>query len=211
MASSMIHIAVANEINKKLKRKRKDLLIGTIAPDISKLIGETKKKSHFLETDNDIPRLDWFLVRYKDNLDDDFVLGYYIHLYTDYLWFKHFIPEIYNEEKNLIKKLDGTIVNCHGHMAEIYIYNDYTNLNKEVVEQYKLDLSFLYNDIPEFEEIIKEAHMNHLDKIINKAREIYEESKVHKDYVFDMDNINNFISLSVKLIESDLRDLKVIN
>ena len=96
-------------------------------------------------------------------------------------------------------------------MAEIYIYNDYTNLNKEVVEQYKLDLNFLYNDIPEFKEIIKEAHMNQLDKIINKAREIYEESKVHKDYVFDMDNINSFINLSVKLIESDLRELKIIN
>ena len=48
MASSMIHIAVANEINKVLKRDSSQLLIGTIAPDISKLIGETKEKSHFL-------------------------------------------------------------------------------------------------------------------------------------------------------------------
>ena len=212
MASSLIHVAVCNELNKKLGRDSAKILIGTIAPDISKLVGESKYYSHFLDDeDGSIPNLTRFLNRYIKYLDDDFVLGYYIHLYTDYLWFKHFIPEIYNEEKNLIKKLDGTIVNCHGHMAEMYIYNDYTNLNKEIVEQYKLDLSFLYNDIPEFKEIIKEAHMNDLDKIINKAREIYEESKVHKDYVFDMDNINSFISLSVKLIMADLKEMKLID
>ena len=47
MASTMIHIVVANEINKKLKRDSSKLLIGTIAPDISKNIGENKVKSHF--------------------------------------------------------------------------------------------------------------------------------------------------------------------
>ena len=38
MASSIIHICVANEINKSLKRNSRELLIGTIAPDISKLL-----------------------------------------------------------------------------------------------------------------------------------------------------------------------------
>ncbi len=130
MASSLIHIAVCNELNKKLGRDRAKMLIGIIAPDISKLVGKSKYYSHFLDDeDGSIPNLTRFLNRYIKYLDDDYVLGYYIHL----------------------------------------------------------------------------------DKIINKAREIYEESKVHKDYVFDMDNINSFISLSVKLIESDLRELKVIN
>jgi hypothetical protein len=130
MASSLIHVAVCNELNKKLGRDRAKMLIGIIAPDISKLVGKSKYYSHFLDDeDGSIPNLTRFLNRYIKYLDDDYVLGYYIHL----------------------------------------------------------------------------------DKIINKAREIYEESKVHKDYVFDMDNINSFISLSVKLIESDLRELKVIN
>ena len=47
MASSVIHICVANEINKVLKKDNRKLLIGTIAPDISKLIGESKYYSHF--------------------------------------------------------------------------------------------------------------------------------------------------------------------
>ena len=39
MASSMIHMAVAKELNDKLKRDSKSILIGSIAPDIAKLIG----------------------------------------------------------------------------------------------------------------------------------------------------------------------------
>lgn len=61
MASSIIHIAVASELNKKLNRDRAKLLIGTFAPDISKLVGETKKLSHFtIKEDENIPDLDRF-------------------------------------------------------------------------------------------------------------------------------------------------------
>jgi len=99
MASYVIHIAVAQEINKVLKKDKKKLLIGSIAPDLSKLLGETKVKSHFLDSEQDlIPKIDRFLNKYKNNLDDDFVLGYYIHLYTDYLWFKYFTPKFYKND-----------------------------------------------------------------------------------------------------------------
>ena len=109
MASSVIHMAVASEINKVIRRDNDRLLIGSIAPDISKQVGESKVKSHFLdEQGNDIPNMDRFLEKYKSKLDDDFVLGYYIHLYTDYLWFKYFLPEVY--KKDCVTKLDGTVV-----------------------------------------------------------------------------------------------------
>ena len=209
MASSMIHIAVAHELNKKLNRDSQKLLIGTIAPDISKLIGETKLRSLFLDNEDDnIPDLYRFLSIYKNNLDDDFVLGYYIHLYTDYLWFKYFIPEIY--DKNLITKLDGTIVDCKGRMAIMYIYNDYTNINLQIIDEYNLDLKIFYNEIPKFDNIIKEIPMDRINIIVNKAGEIIENSKITKDMTFNMENINNFINLSVKLISSNLHDLGVI-
>ena len=174
MASSMIHIAVANELNKKLKRDSQKLLIGTIAPDISKLIGENKVRSHFLENENtDIPDLYKFLSLYKNSLNDDFVLGYYIHLYTDYLWFKYFIPEIYGK----------------GRMAMIYIYNDYTNLNIQIIDEYQLDLKIFYNEIPDIDNIIKEIPMDKLYLIINKAGEIIENSKINKEFVFNTNKI----------------------
>ena len=207
MASSMIHIAVASEINKIIKRKSRDLFIGTIAPDISKLVGETKKKSHFLDNDNNIPRLDWFLVKYKNNLDDDFVLGYYIHLYTDYLWFKYFMPEIVNN--NLITKLDGTIVECSGNMLCKYIYNDYTNLNTRLIEEYNLDLEIFYEQIPEFKNIIAEIPMDKIKLIVDKAGIIIKNSKQDKEFIFNIEHVNIFIKTSVELILSNLKELKL--
>ena len=112
MASAVIHIAVAKEINKDLKMNEKELFLGTIAPDISKQLGESKVKSHFLPNDKtDLPILDKFLDKYKNNLNNPFIMGYYIHLFTDYLWFKYFIPEITNSS-DYIKVLSGNKIKC---------------------------------------------------------------------------------------------------
>lgn len=211
MASSMIHIAVASELNKKLNRDKSELLIGTIAPDISKLIGESKRITHFVndETESDsVPDLDLFLKKYKNKINDDFVLGYYIHLFTDYLWFKYFLTEIWTDD--MITKLDGTVVKCEGRMALQYIYNDYTNLNINLIDDYNLDLKIFYNEIPEIENIITEIPMNKLFLIVDKAGEIIENTKVHKDMVFNMKNVHKFIETTIDLITDNLKELNVL-
>ena len=210
MASSVIHMAVANEINKVIKKDPHKLLIGSIAPDISKHLGENKVKSHFLDReDTDIPNIDKFLNKYKDKLDDDFVLGYYIHLYTDYLWFKYFLSEIYNEENNMITKLDGSIVKCNGNMLEIYIYNDYTNMNIELLDEYNMDLSIFYEEIPYLENIIDEIPMNEIKTIVDKTSIIIQNSKEHKDLVFNIENIKKIIERSTELILAQLKELNI--
>jgi hypothetical protein len=207
MASAVIHISVASLVNKVLNRNNNELFIGTIAPDIAKQIGETKTKSHFLVEDDNIPNLDKFLDKYKNKLDNDFVLGYYIHLFTDYLWFKYFLPEIY--DKDIIRKLDGTIVKCEDKKAAEYIYNDYTNMNIKLIDEYNLDLKIFYNEIPEIENIIEEIPMDKLDIVVNKMGEIIINSKVKNDLVFNIEHIKNFISFSTKLILSNLNELNI--
>ena len=95
MASAIIHIAVAKKLNEQLKMNEKELFLGTIAPDISKHIGQDRKISHFLD-ENRIPNLNLFLKKYNNSLNIPFIMGYYIHLFTDYLWFKYFFNEITN-------------------------------------------------------------------------------------------------------------------
>jgi len=185
-------------------------LIGTIAPDISKHVGDNKIKSHFLDNaDDNIPNLYKFLNSYRSNLNDDFVLGYCIHLYVDYLWFKYFIPEIYNN--NYITKLDGTTVECRGQMATQYIYNDYTNLNVKLIDEYDLDLKIFYMPLPNFKDIIKEISMNKLKIIIDKVGKIIEDTKTYKEFVFNLDSVKRFITLSIDIILANLVDLKIIN
>ena len=103
-------------------------------------------------------------------MNDDFVMGYFIHLYTDYLWFKYFIPEFYSEP--MIMKLDGSVVKCNGNMLSLYIYNDYTNLNIQLLDEYNLNLKIFYNKIPDMKNIIEEIPMEKLYLIINKCSEV---------------------------------------
>ena len=49
MASAVIHLCVAKEVNKYLKMDENMLLLGSIAPDLAKQINQTKEISHFLD------------------------------------------------------------------------------------------------------------------------------------------------------------------
>ena len=208
MASSVIHMAVANEVNKVLKKDNSKILIGSIAPDISKQIGQDRNISHFIFEDGLID-LDKFLDKYKKNLDDDFVLGYYIHLLTDYFWFKYFIPEITNY--SIIKTLDGKVLNLSKEEICEYIYNDYTNINIRVINEYKMDLKIFFNELPEIKSIIEEIHMDKLNLIVDKAGNIIMNSTNGKNYTFDIKNIKQFISFTKDLIINKCKELGIEN
>lgn len=206
VASAVIHLAVANEINKELNRDKNQLLIGAIAPDISKFIGEDKTKSHFLkELDSNIPDIESFLNKYKNSLTDDFVMGYFIHLYTDYLWFKYFVTEFY--DKPMITKLDGTVVKCSGNMLSLYVYNDYTNLNIKLIDRYNMDLKIFYNQLPKLSNIIEEIPMDKMGLLLSQMGIIIENSKEKKDYIFNIENVEKFIATSVELILGKITEL----
>lgn len=204
MASAVIHIAVAKEINKDLKMNEKELFLGTIAPDISKQLGESKVKSHFLLNDKtDLPILDKFLDKYKNNLNNPFIMGYYIHLFTDYLWFKYFIPEITNSS-DYIKVLSGNKIKCTKEEIEKLIYNDYTNLNISLIEEYDLDLSLFYEDIEIPNIKFDEIPLDKLQVIVDQMGIIIENSKKEYTYSFNIDNVKQFIELCKKIISNDI-------
>lgn len=204
MASAVIHIAVAKEINKDLKMNEKELFLGTIAPDISKQLGESKVKSHFLSDDQStLPILDKFLDKYKNNLNNHFIMGYYIHLFTDYLWFKYFIPEITNSN-DYIKVLSGNKIKCTKEEIEKLIYNDYTNLNISLIEEYDLDLSLFYEDIEIPNIKFDEIPLDKLQVIVDQMGIIIENSKKEYTYSFNIDNVKQFIELCKKIISNDI-------
>ena len=212
MASAIIHLAVANEINKLLNKDYKEFMIGAIAPDIWKQVGEESKcPSHFLNSeDESVPNLDKFLYKYKDMLKDDFVLGYYIHLVTDYYWFKYFLPSIFNEKRSILTKLDGTKLYLTEDELGEYIYNDYTNLNVEVIDAYQLRLDLFYEDLPDIKDIISEIPMNKLDVLMDKMGLIIENSTYDKEYIFDIESINNFVEMCISGIKDNLKELELL-
>ncbi len=198
-------MAVAKRINDALKRDYDKVLYGSIAPDISQCLGEPRKYSHFLNDDG-LPDVNRFLEKYGNKLDDDFVLGYFIHLYTDYFWFNYFITELVSH--NVITKLNGDSVKLNGNMLRQYIYNDYTNLNVLLINKYSLDFEFLYSDeVRNTDILIDEIPSDKMNVLFDKAVSIVQNSKVRKSFVFDIDNIDRFISMSVNLILNEIESI----
>lgn len=200
MASTIIHMAVVHEINKVLKRDNNLILLGGIAPDLGKIANGSKIEAHFQDADDNIPNIDRFLNKYKNKMNDDFVMGYFIHLYTDYLWFKYFVPGLFEEGKEIITKLDGTKIKGNDNICTLYIYNDYTNLNSKLLDEYNIDLKIFYNELPEIDNIIEEIPMDKLNLLINETSFIIENARRKKEYLFDIEDIKKFISTSSELI-----------
>ena len=137
MASALIHMAVAKKANEKLGfQDENSLFLGTIAPDLGKLLGETKEKGHFETNNTYLPNLNKFLSKYK--IDKPFEMGYYIHLYTDLIWFTEFMPNYYKNE--ILYLNDGTFMDCSFDLKMKKVYSDYSIFNGLVIDKYNLNL-----------------------------------------------------------------------
>ncbi len=205
MASSIIHLAIAKKVNEKIKvENQKDYYLGAIAPDISKQIGESREKSHFLiNTINEIPNIDLFKKRYPTFMYNSFDLGYFTHLYADKYWRKEFLPSI--KQNDFIKLTNGSFIKATKEDIEKMIYSDYTNLNIIIIEDYDLDLSLFYEDFIIPKTNFKEIPINHLDILINKMGILIENSKSEKTYTLDLEKIKEFIEKTSNEIIKELK------
>ena len=205
MASAVIHLAVAKELEKNLNIKyKKDYYLGAIAPDLAKQIGETKDKSHFIiNSPQDIPNINLFVNKYKKFKKNDFELGYFIHLYTDKLWYEDFIPNI--ESNNSIKLLDGTIMQTTPDQITHMIYSDYTNINIDLIENHNLDLSLFYEEFKKPKTKIDEIPIDKLNILINKMGIIIENSKRERTYTYDTYIVEKFINNTIIKIKEELK------
>lgn len=205
MASAVIHLAVAKELEKYLKiENKKDYNLGAIAPDIAQQLKIEKTKSHFIyNTKSDIPNLKLFKEKYKNFTNNSFELGYFTHLYTDKLWFDGFIDSL--TYSNSIKLLDGTIIHVPQKEIKELIYNDYTNLNTIIINKYNIDLSLFYEEYQKPNTSIEEVPIDKLNILIDKMGVIIENSKLEKSYIFDITLIDNFINTCVEEIIKELK------
>lgn len=210
MASAVIHLAVAKVLEPYLKiTNKKDYYLGSIAPDIAKQIGESKQKSHFLYNERkDVPNIKMFTNKYPNFYKNDFDLGYYIHLFTDKLWFDKFLNNLV--QSNSVKLIDGTILNTPPEELRNLIYTDYTNLNIKIIEEYNMDLSLFYEEFQKPNTKIEEIPINKLNILIDKMGIIIENSKREKNYVFDIYLIKQFIEDTKERILQEIKDYECV-
>lgn len=207
MASAVIHLCVAKEINKYLNYDLNMILLGSIAPDMSKQVGETKEISHFLDhtVEDDIPNIDRFLAKYRSELDKPFEMGYFIHLLTDKYWFRDYVYK-YIDRYAHNNKTKGQLTYT---ALKNVIYNDYTNINVKLIDKYELPLDIFSNEIQLPESKITEIPVSELDILLEKMGLIIANSKEDKPFIFDMDDIEIFIENTVKYIIKDIQILDI--
>ena len=212
MASAIIHLCIAKKVNEILKKNEKEFFLGTIAPDLSKQIGQTKYKSHFLtQIDRDIPELDHFLNKYKNTLrNNDFNLGYYCHLFSDMIWFGIFVPEFYKIKEHEITYINGEKKYFKIENIIKLIYNDYTNLNIQMIDEYNLDLSLFYEEPPKIQSEIEEIPIDKLSIIIEKMSLIVQNSHERKPIIFDKDAICRYIDKTAEEFIYNLKEMGII-
>ena len=204
MASAIIHLCIAKEVNKVLGMDEKLLFLGTIAPDLSKEIGQSKEISHFLDHSNedDIPNIDRFLNKYEEELRNPFEMGYFIHLLTDKYWFREYVYKYIERYSIESGRKDLT----YSALKQL-IYDDYTNINIDLIDKYGLSLELFYDKINYPTSKITEIPMDKLPIIVEKMGLIIEESKEEKTFVFDTYDIVKFIDETAKYIIRDVQML----
>ena len=208
MPSLLIHLAVGKKVNEKLCKKEEPFLTGCIAPDLAKFVGLKRSVSHFQDEDGNYC-VNKFLDKYREYTNNDYVLGYYVHLYTDYLWYKYFASEILKDD--YITKLDGTQFKCISeNMEKLYTYTDYQSMSLDIINEYGLDLEFFYKNEYYSNNIIEEVPYDQIGILIDATIGFIKQKDFEKQLVIDFEQVKQFISIIVDYIIANLKEEKLI-
>ena len=217
MASTIMHIAIAENIYRKINNNKNeinyyDFILGSIAPDISKQVGDDKKISHFIYDDSSNPDLISFLNKYRDSLTNSFMLGYYVHLFSDRLFYSEFLPLFVRDDiiNSYVKCLDGNTLNMSKDERKSLLYNDYTNLNISLIDEYGLNLEIFYDDYKMPICDIEEIDLSKLPVLIDNIGIIIENATNDKNYIIDISKVKSFIDSCSDEIYNNLISLNVI-
>lgn len=164
MPNWKIHLEVAKRVNDIIKYDDKsynEFMIGNILPDINNcyLVKDISSKIPHSSTHFYPVHHEGFYEKYKNFFDNPVVVGYYTHLYTDYLWNSDFYSKFKNvnnlsdDDVRILKQKDFKIYN-----------NDFVN---NTIKIYDLDELIRKISIIDEVSIIKQDIINvceYLDK-----------------------------------------------
>lgn len=182
-----------------------------------------KKVTHFRNDENSnlcikIPNIEMFLEKYsKYIVFDSSIFGYFFHLYTDKIFFEDLFnmtftslnsnmkETIYtNETKYILIKKNNKVVPyeefwSNGNPKVYSIYNDYTLMNKILIQNYGLETDLdklLLFGMNLSNDYIEEVDYKNIKKVLNDMKQYIDKSNRIENMilnVFKYEDINNFI------------------
>lgn len=228
MPSWVTHLVTANKVCEKLDIKDKNsFLFGNIMPDILNNYIIKKTSSHvdyeITHFTNDViingikyafPNHDKFLEKYKDQIKNPVVCGYYIHLLTDYFWNKMSYETYFRERNNLVELqlVDGTteiyefVPAIKVKQLDFKIFTEYLKENNLIDEinytDNLLQLSNKIEEIPLTKEDIEKAIYEVIRYMENKP-----EDTKYTYRLFTQDILNKHLQDSINFIVEKINNL----
>lgn len=198
MPSAIIHASVAKKINKVLKLDEDLFILGNIAPDCwrnGKNFG-SRSLSHFLQNNTIDEDYHLFYNKYKNNMDDPFVIGYLIHLMTDFYW-RHNVT-VNDARLPLVDNFD--IANYE---RKKFIHDEHSTLG-DVAKYYNLS-KILIPDYRFYE--VEEIDLTGLPDTVLYINNTYFSYEYYDSNVYDYEKIINCIDNLSEFLLNELNKL----
>lgn len=173
MPSAVIHICVAKKVKKNLGN---DFIVGAVAPDCWRNNDEENRmRTHFSTNNDKNENYFAFYEKYKNNISNPFILGYLIHLITDFYY------------RNYVTKISAH--SFHLHQNNIYLANQLTNYFN--LDKINSNINIPENIVNE-KALIKTINYINENELINKVvpNEIYD----FNDVIKNINNCSIFVS-----------------
>lgn len=232
MPSWGIHLATAAKICEKIDIDKDLFLIGNLLPDINngyliKNITCIKKydQTHYSKMINIngqeeiLPDLELFYNENKENLKDNLVLGYFVHLLTDYSWNKsaYLNHGVLNDKKERIGMIKNTkeIFYCDNEKARILKTNDFNIYSHILYKKGEVDLPNIKDDmLDKINEIktleVYKQDLKILEEYLKHEKCQKEKEKINKNYeIYTQDEIEEQFENTILFILDILKKLKI--
>lgn len=221
------HLLISNKLLKKIKLDENLFLFGNILPDVQdgflvKGISNIQphKINHYdLNGENYNPNnkkeYEVFYEMYSKKIDNPIIMGYFIHLITDFLWNDMF----YNEK--CIKE-NGNLVGFINKKGEL-IKGDKKELREHKQKEFKIFQSYIYKNynmkLPEFSSeisqnanIIENININDEDvkKVVDYIKQTQVDSKNEnpETQIFTIEELEKQIDDTVDFVNSFIEKVK---
>lgn len=179
MPNIMIHEEVAYFLSKKINKNSYNYFLGVLAPDAPNTYGFGKKEDRWLAHQRKKDYNEWrkslkeFYQKEKNNYEEDFLLGYYIHILTDIVYDDF----IYLKVREKIIEDGYSMEECHDIMRndmDKYYFKEISDI-KEILNK--------ENTTYEINGISKELMGKWKDKTLNELSNINESRYISDDVI----------------------------
>lgn len=214
----IMHLAIVKRVNNLLKGDLDKLMIGVLLPNLTTYDHDI---SHFRK-DGIVSDIDVFLDKYRSNLKNDVMLGYFIHLLIDNYFKNFFNTQIitYDEEKNVTGYIfNGVQKSANLETIMKLIKEDYASYNtylldKSLVDKFVSDecvKSFVAFDECNIDASVLYDQIIHINMDIDKGskKSFFKRFKSYKFKVLPRDMYDDLMDKCVEDIVERLKRVTV--